>query len=220
MRKESNLCFFSCFFCVWSKVFLKLVLLQQWSPPPNHHHHPSSTLLVPFCGLARRVAQEGKGWWGRTDTQLRLNILMSLVWTLKCEDNCNSRFAVFIYLIFLLLCEKKKKKSTHIPCHTFGGLTIPTQASLLHWARMEIAEMHYISVITCPPVSPVHLSPGYSDSAAQCHSRISHVPPHDKSWPAAAATCYALAFLCLSFFHAPLGLVASNIQERQMKCSL
>lgn len=71
---------------------------------------------------------------------------------------------------------------THIPCHTFAFFfsllllqeldDFPPTTTTTHWARMEIAEMHYISVITCPTISPVHLSPEVRYSEAECDSCI------------------------------------------------
>lgn len=171
-------------------------------------------------GLVRQTHRQ-------TDTQPSLNILMPLVWTLKCEDNCNSRFDFF----FLSPCYcVKTRTDTHKLTHALPVTHLEVDDScpaLLHWARMEIAQMDYISVIAYFCISTVHLPPGCSGN---CYSPISRGATHDRSWAAAAATCRAreccqrahtlLAFLSLSFFYAPLGLVASNIQERQMKCSL
>lgn len=146
MSKKTNLCFFfsPSFFVVWSKVFLKLVLLQQWSQFP--HPSPAWSPLAVWHSVRLR---KGRACERDTHTQPSLNILMPLVWTLKCEDNCNSRSDFFL---LLLSCEKKTH--TFLVTHLEVGDSHP---ALLRWARMEIAEMDYISVIAYLRLSSVHL---------------------------------------------------------------
>lgn len=83
---------------------------------------------------------------------------------------------LFVFFLSPLLCEKK--------IHTFLVTHLEADDSrpaLLHRARMEFAEMDYISEIAYLRVSSVHLP---SASGRNCYLLVSHVAAHDEIPPA------------------------------------